>query len=183
MKKILILAAVAALSAGLVFVACTKESTNIDKVANEQVVKHQQMHKLMVPDTIYIGGEYGDRNSYCEDPGYGCLQGVTVRAVGRTLENIQDVFNALVTAESGQNAESTKRNILLQEYDLFSEIIQSDWLDAIIASNGSISCRAISSVRYILEVSLITDLGSRIIFQYGDDSISEFAYVPVVLSE
>ena len=92
MKKIFIVAAIAAVVAGLVFVACKKEITNTDKVATEQVVKHQQMHKLMAPDTIYIGGEYGDRNSYCEGPGYGCLQGVTVRAVGRTLENIQDVF-------------------------------------------------------------------------------------------
>ena len=48
MKKLFILAAVAALSAGLVFVACKKEETNIDKVANEQVVKHQKIRVLVM---------------------------------------------------------------------------------------------------------------------------------------
>ncbi len=56
MKKIFILAAVAALSAGLVFVACKKEETNIDKVATEQVVKHQKTEGVPIveiPDVLY----------------------------------------------------------------------------------------------------------------------------------
>ena len=52
-----ILAAVAALVVvGMVFVACKKEETNIDKVANEQVVKHQKTEEVPIveiPDVLY----------------------------------------------------------------------------------------------------------------------------------
>ncbi len=44
MKKFVVFAAMAALVAGLVFVACKKESTIIDKVATEQVVKFQKLN-------------------------------------------------------------------------------------------------------------------------------------------
>lgn len=49
MKRLVILAAVAALSAGLVFVACTKEETNTDKIATEQVVKQQKSDDITSP--------------------------------------------------------------------------------------------------------------------------------------
>ena len=56
MKKLFIFAAVAALSAGLVFVACKKEITNTDKVATEQVVKHQKTEGVPIveiPEVFY----------------------------------------------------------------------------------------------------------------------------------
>jgi len=56
MKKLFIFAAVAALSAGLVFVACKKEITNTDKVATEQVVKHQKTEGepiVEIPEVFY----------------------------------------------------------------------------------------------------------------------------------
>ncbi len=49
MKRLVILAAVAALSAGLVFVACKKEETNTDKIATEQVVKQQKSDDITSP--------------------------------------------------------------------------------------------------------------------------------------
>ncbi len=49
MKRLVILAAVVALSAGLVFVACKKEETNTDKIATEQVVKQQKSDDITSP--------------------------------------------------------------------------------------------------------------------------------------
>ncbi|MBO4581230.1 MAG: hypothetical protein J5701_02970 [Bacteroidales bacterium] len=64
MKKLFIFAAVAALSAGLVFVACKKESANIDKVATEQVVKHQKTEGDSLTSTYFISENGPDGQFY-----------------------------------------------------------------------------------------------------------------------
>jgi hypothetical protein len=56
MKKFFLAAVAAFVVAGLVFVACKKEETNIDKVANEQVVKHQKTEGVPIveiPEVFY----------------------------------------------------------------------------------------------------------------------------------
>ena len=55
MKKFFLAAVAAFVVAGLVFVACKKEETNIDKVANEQVVKHQKTEGdyIDIPEVFY----------------------------------------------------------------------------------------------------------------------------------
>ena len=56
MKKFFLAAVAALVVVGLVFVACKKEETNIDKkVANEQVVKHQKTEGdyIDIPEVFY----------------------------------------------------------------------------------------------------------------------------------
>ena len=55
MKKIFLAAVAAFVVAGLVFVACKKEITNTDKVATEQVVKHQKTEGdyIDIPEVFY----------------------------------------------------------------------------------------------------------------------------------
>ena len=56
MKKFFLAAVAAFVVAGLVFVACKKEITNTDKVATEQVVKHQKAEGdtiFNIPNVLY----------------------------------------------------------------------------------------------------------------------------------
>ena len=50
MKKFFLAAVAALVVVGLVFVACKKEITNTDKVATEQVVKHQKTEGVPIVD-------------------------------------------------------------------------------------------------------------------------------------
>ena len=54
-SKIAFMAIVITITATIVFVACKKEETNIDKVANEQVVKHQKTEGdyIDIPEVFY----------------------------------------------------------------------------------------------------------------------------------
>ena len=56
MKKFFLAAVAALVVVGLVFVACKKEITNTDKVATEQVVKHQKTEGVPIveiPEVFY----------------------------------------------------------------------------------------------------------------------------------
>ena len=56
MKKFFLAAVAALVVVGLVFVACKKEITNTDKIATEQVVKHQKTEEVPIvefPDVLY----------------------------------------------------------------------------------------------------------------------------------
>ncbi|MBO4543684.1 MAG: hypothetical protein J5725_10955 [Bacteroidales bacterium] len=56
MKKFFLAAVAALVVVGLVFVACKKEITNTDKVATEQVVKHQKAEGdtiFNIPNVLY----------------------------------------------------------------------------------------------------------------------------------
>ncbi|MBO4739208.1 MAG: hypothetical protein J5606_06560 [Bacteroidales bacterium] len=66
MKKIFLAAVAAFVVAGLVFVACKKEITNTDKVATEQVVKHQKLEGDSLTSTFFTSTNGPDGPFYDE---------------------------------------------------------------------------------------------------------------------
>ncbi len=183
MKKIFLAAVAAFVVAGLFFVACKKEIINTDKVATEQVVKHQQMHKSMAPDTTYIGGRW-DRFNDCFGDGAGCaFESGTIVVRPSNLNQVRNVFHDLILAEGTSNGEETKRGIIFNEISLFEEFIPSGWLDKIVDGTGSVSCEETSTDKFIFDIHLMNDNGGTTYFQYADNSVLDFVAIPVWLAE
>ena len=88
MKKIFLAAVAAFVVAGLVFVACKKEITNTDKVATEQVVKHQKLNGEGVTAAWGRNWTYDEALKDCpvRDP-YDCYDEIIVYPNNRITYN------------------------------------------------------------------------------------------------
>ncbi|MBO4580730.1 MAG: hypothetical protein J5701_00390 [Bacteroidales bacterium] len=178
MKKFFLAAVAALVVVGLVFVACKKENSTI-----EEQVTPQRMHKLMAPDTIYIGGNY-ERNLDCDESGAGCaFQSGTIVVRPSNMNQVRNIFHDLILAEGTSNGEETKRGIIIDEISLFGEFIPSGWLDKIVDGTGSISCEETSTDKFIFDIHLMNNDGGTTYFQYADNSVLDFVAIPVWLAE